>query len=205
MKKSDLPLVALNGRRAGELVAAYGESVWDAVRAMGPGPRASRFDPDGKGGWRHETVVEDGAEVVVTLPNDTTGETAVNGDVTGVLAARYQAKLRAYDRASRELIDMVDGLRHDRAHPVNGFVRAGDPGSDSEYCRHHLVTVGTCEPRYRGDACRACYDFELVAGRGLRPPKWLLVARGEGRRWTEAMVNRAVDEARRQRRRRKAS
>lgn len=102
------------------------------------------------------------------------------------------------------LQDLVAAWRHDRQVDV-------PPTTEDVWCRHHLDTIQACEPRYRGDLCRYCYDFELgTRGRstkGLLPPAEILAARHRGEKVTAKMVDDAIRAARaasRKRKRRKA-
>lgn len=63
---------------------------------------------------------------------------------------------------------------------------ANDP--TGMWCRCCL-SVGKLEPRYRGDLCSWCYRFERA--NGFMPPTPIRIARAEGRRITEAMVDAA--------------
>lgn len=202
MRRSDIPIVALYLRRAGELAAMYGEDTWDSTKRMGPGPRAAHFDPDGRGGWRHEAVPEGDRTIVAPIPNDPTGEAAVTDDSTASVHQAFQDQHEVAQREARKLIDMYEQLRYDRADPRANGIPVEDPATDQEYCSHHLSTLGTCEPRYRGDLCRACYDFNLA--HDLLPTRHLLRLRHEGKQWTEQQVTEALTELRRGRKKRKA-
>jgi hypothetical protein len=150
VKRDELPLVTLDGRHAGELLAhpcacgyhrcTLGEHLWRSTQEMAPGPRAQNFEPamaTGRG-------MEVDADVLV--------------DLTAGLHDEYRALLRTYWTVARDIARFVDRHRPDRWIPLP------EPASDAEWCRNHLETIGACEPRYRGDECRVCYDLRLAYG-----------------------------------------
>lgn len=93
------------------------------------------------------------------------------------------------------LANMVAAVQHDRQHPKT-------TGADEEWCRHHLDTIGSCEPRYRGDLCRRCYDFNRSTG--VMPTKQILNAWHRGDRVTNHMVAHAKSAQKKRRRKKKA-
>lgn len=151
------------------------------AETLRPGPRAANTDAGG--GHRYE---RDGDEVA-PVPNDSTGEAAID-PLADTDAAEWRAILAEGQAWQRRAHDYINAHRPDRR------ADAKDPASDAEWCRHHLVTLGTCEPRYRGDLCQTCYRFDRI--HKMLPPKGLLEIRHEGRRWTPKMVADAVLAAR---------
>jgi hypothetical protein len=158
------------------------EHLWRSTTDMAPGLRAANTDPGGANRW-----VEEQGEVW-PVPNDPSGDAAVDS-IDHPDPHLHDTLLNFLDHAwdVRQLVDFLEQHRPDRHAPTK------DPASDNEYCRHHLNTLGTCEPRYRGDLCRTCYDFEL-AHPGLHPTKRLLELKREGRRWTQQDVTDALKE-----------
>ena len=199
MKPSDLAPIAVRARKTGETIITHcgcgkdgctiGEHVWHSTRNMTGGLRASNTDPSSHG-WRYEEVTyTDGtSELLPVATGDSTGETATNQPepIDGA-HAEYIRRLLAFERAIDDLELFIAANRPDRLMPTP------ETASDSEYCSHHLATVGKCEPRNRGDLCRACYDFQLAYG--IKPPRELLEARHEGRRWTDQMITAAIHTA----------
>jgi hypothetical protein len=151
------------------------EHIWRSTRDMAPGPRAAAADSNGSGGWRYD---EDTGEPVPS--NDPAGESATTIDRNAALHAEYRTLLSGLRHADRALHDFVQRMRPDRT------TNTGDPSTDSDYCRHHLETLGTCEPRYRGDTCRTCYDFDNTYHR--LPPVSLLRHKHDGGKWNERMI-----------------
>lgn len=156
-----------------------GEHLHRAADNMTAGPRAKNTDPD-TGGWRYDH--DDTGTWPV--PNDTTGETALHLVAVNE-ATELNQILNDAQTVQRRLHNYINRMRPDRHAPTP------DPSTDNEYCRHHLATLGTCEPRFRGDLCRSCYSFEL-AHPGIHPPKALLEVHAEGRRWTQTMIDDAL-------------
>lgn len=111
--------------------------------------------------------------------------------------AEYVRRLVRFQNAARDLSWFVDSFRPDRVLPI-----ADQPTASSEdWCRNCL-RHGFCNPRHRGDSCRTCYDFAL-AYPDLKRPRELIVAKHEGRRITQSMVDEAVARTRRDRRKRR--
>lgn len=185
MRRSDLPLVTLDGRHAGEQLAhpcrcgqkgcTLGEHIWRSTQDMAPGPQAQGAEPRGRS-W----------------PSDSDDETEAAADVD--FHAEYLRRVTAYQRAARDLSWFVDSFRPDRVIPLKDQPAA----SSEDWCRNCL-RYGFCNPRHRGDACRACYDFAL-AYPDLERPRELITAKHEGRRTTQPMVDEAVTRARQARR-----
>lgn len=174
---------------------SIGEHLWESTRAMAPGIRAQNYDPD-TGGWRYENELDPDGAITETwaVPQDAVGEAALaDADRTDGLYLRYRQLVTNAQDAALAVSRFIDTYRPDRLVPI------GDPITDEEFCTHHLATLGICEPRNgRGDLCRTCYDFSLT--HHVLPPRALLEARREGRRWTPPMVEEALaaDRARRQ-------
>jgi hypothetical protein len=103
---------------------------------MAPGPRAQNFQP----------------------PTGSGGDGEPPPDSTGKLHDDYRALLESYWNVSLKIRQFVDRHRPDRWVPLP------EPASDSDWCRNHLEIIGACEPRYRGDECRTCYDLRLAYG-----------------------------------------
>lgn len=157
-----------------------------ARRDQRPGVRATNTDPRAPGGPSDTNDDRDDA------PAD---DPTANGDQI-LLAA-----IRDCQRSAQRLTDLVQLGRPDRR------VDAKDPATDDEFCAHHLATIGSCEPRWRGDQCRWCYRFQQVYS--VAPPETLLRARHDGQRITQPMIAAALRTAAKAkgkgRKRRKAS
>lgn len=160
--------------RCGRSNCTLGEHIWRATRAMTPSPlRSSNTDPGGGNRW--ETHDDDS---VWPIPNDPTGEAAMN---TTTDPDEWAEALEWLNQAADHFAVVFGKYRPDRRlHTV-------DPSAAEQWCTHHLTTIGKCEPRYRGDLCRVCYDFQLAHANKL-PPADLLTAKHEGRRWTEQTI-----------------
>lgn len=186
MKRDQLPLVVLDGRHAAELLAhpcaaidcpryrkeTLGEHIWRATLHMAPGPPAQSFD----------------ARV--------SGSTSTNGepDIAAIhLHTDFHDAVLTYWRSSQRLIDLIGGTRPDRTPPV-------DQATDDDWCRLHLNLIGKCEPVYRRDLCRWCYDFE--GAEGFQPTRHILFTRHRGERITTELVAQQRPKKRRKRRRR---
>lgn len=189
----ELPQLALELRHVGELLATpcscsaepaheIGDHLWRSTRDMDPTPlRAAAYDGD-RGGWRYETDKATGDTWPVQA-GDSTGEAAVRHLAPGV-RHEYVRLLTSVRDANRDLHLFIDQHRPNR---TLDDIRPDDPG---EWCAHHLATIGTCEPRHRGDLCRACNDFRLLYR--VPPPKDLLLLRQDGRRWTQQAIDDAL-------------
>lgn len=68
-------------------------------------------------------------------------------------------------RACLNRLTLIDRLTDTRPAAGEGI----DP---HDWCSHHLQLGLGCEPRYRGDCCRRCYEFRLAEG--YLPPRELL-------------------------------
>lgn len=151
MRRDQLPLVTLDGRHAGELLAhpcacgrqrcTLGLHILLATRDMTPGPRAQSFEPSAGGGF---TIVDQDHVAVI--------------DPTLTIDQRFTGLVQAYWNAARDLTREMERLRPDRWIPLP------EPASDNDWCRNHLETIGACWPRYRGDLCRSCYDLHAAHG-----------------------------------------
>lgn len=200
VRSDELPQLTQTLRRAGEQLAhpcrcgkpdcTLGDHVWRSTKSMGPGPRAANLDPMARG-WRYD---EDGEAV----PNDTTGEAAINPEPAD-LHVEYMTRLNDAMRAASELGVFIDRYRPDRTVPLP------DDDSADQWCRNCLI-YAVCSPPYRDETrCRDCRDFHL-AYKPLERPETLIKAKRDGRRITQPMVDAAVREARsalRSRRKRK--
>lgn len=78
--------------------------------------------------------------------------------------------------------------------------RTTDTPDENDWCAHHLEHLGTCEPRYRGDLCRRCYDLNRTIN--ALPSHEILEAWHHGRKVTEQMVAAARPKRPRRKRRR---
>lgn len=191
VRRSDIPLVAVDLRHVGELLlhpckcghdnCTIGEHLWRSTHDMTPGPRAANTDPDSRG-WRYE---EDDDGTVWPVPSgDRTGEAATQADDTARLFDEYQQLLTNLREASHELGYFIDRHRPDRTGTKLEVV------SDSDWCRVCLHTIGKCSPRYRSDLCRDCYEFDRTYH--FDRPAELVRAKHEGQRITQQMVDAAV-------------
>lgn len=175
MKRDELPLVTLDLRHAGALLAhpclcgaagcSLGEHLWRALDDMRPGPRAQSTEPRAPSG---PTTTGDGPEPI---------------DTTGTLHAEYRRKLTTAQNACRDLAAFVGKHRPDR------WVPDPTPATDDMWCTNHLEHFGSCEPRhtterFTSDLCRWCYDIRRL--HGFVPDRTLMRARHEHRRITDA-------------------
>lgn len=203
MKLSDIAPIALRvGHIKEQLLTpcncgrkncTLGEHVWRATRAMSPSPlRSSNTDPGGGNHWEQD----DGGDVWA-IPNDPTGEAAMGASAE---LDEVAEALEWLNQATDHWAVVFGKYRPDRRlHTV-------DPTAAEQWCTHHLATIGKCEPRYRGDECRCCYDFRLA--HGVKPPADLLEAKHQGRKWTEQMIRdslKAAKPAKRKKGKRRAS
>lgn len=166
-------------RQAGELIDAHGPLALELTLSWKRGPRSPNLNPD-TGGWRYEVITENGEEVTVPIPSDSTGESAVHFD--------------NLDGAHDELQSLLKRLQSDAAR-VRDIVSAAVPpavaaGIESvEWCSNHL-RIQQCEPRHRGDLCRFCYDFKNL--RQKVPPPTILGIRHRYGRVTEKQIEEAL-------------
>jgi len=170
MRRDLLPLVTLDGRHAGELLAhpcdcgrprcTLGDHIWQSTRDMTPGPRATNTDPRSRS-W----------------PTD--NDEPEPADTTDALHQQYKDLLIRYQDVARKLTKFIDSYRPDRWIPLP------DPLTDEDWCRNHLA-AGICEPRDRGDLCRWCYD--IGRAHGTAPDTILIRARHQGQRITDTLI-----------------
>ncbi len=186
LRASDLRTVALSARRLSEALATpcgcprdgctIGEHVYRATRDGRPGVRAQQLDET-----RARHPAGGRSPDVDKRPDRNAGA----HDELRRLAATIHADTEA-------LAILIATWRPDR--------HRDDTTSDSDWCRHHLDTIGVCEPRYRGDQCRRCYDF--TRAKRFRPPDAILLAWHRGERVTDKMVRDAQPSRKRRRKRR---
>lgn len=190
MKPSDLqPITTLLGQAHQTLARpcpcvnarcrTIGEHVWRATADARPGPRAAALD-----GTRTTS-----SDPPLPLP-----------EPAGVNMAHHalQRALEQLHRAAGDLLDLTDLWRPDRA-------TVGPESTPDDWCTHHL-TIGVCEPRYRGSLCRRCYDFSRAER--ILPTDAILHAWHRGDRVTVAMVaeaKKAAKAARKRARRKKGA
>ncbi len=105
----------------------------------------------------------------------------------------YLTAVAALKAAGDRLATAIDSWRPDRLK--------ADTADPDIWCRHHLDTIASCEPRYRGDQCRFCYDF--LAVNKVPPSAEILAARHRGERITATMVDQLRRDTRAARKRRK--
>lgn len=181
VRRTDITQIALELRRAGELLLTpcpcthtgyrwltahtLGEHLYDSTRNMAPGIQAQAFEPrTTTPGHTHD---ED---------RDPPPDPDLHGRYLNITADAWATV--------RQLQTFIDSWRPDRTAPT------GPTFTDTEWCAHHLDTLGTCEPRYRGDLCRRCYGVHLTTGH--RPPTTILRAWQDGTRITDAMITAAI-------------
>jgi hypothetical protein len=176
MRRDLLPLVTLDGRHAGELLAhpcdcgrprcTIGDHIWQSTRDMIPGPQAQSYEPRmaAVNAMLHEIIDQD--QDPPPDPTLTEHLDLIND-------------LQLYWDSARALIRRIDRLRPDRWMPLP------DPASDDQWCRNHLEQ-GICEPRDRGDLCRWCYD--ICRAHGTTPDPILIRARHQGARITDTLI-----------------
>lgn len=172
MKRDELPLVILDGRHAGELLAhpcrctnprctCLGEHLYDSTRNMTPGPPAQAFEPR------------------TTNPSTPTDDRDRPADPTATIHLEYQRLTRNYRDAGLALTRFITAHRPDRTIPIP------EPATDNDWCRNHLTGIGTCEPRHRGDLCDWCYRVGLA--HGTVPDRQFMLERREKGRTTPRM------------------
>lgn len=152
-----------------------GAHVLQATRDAQPGPRAQNLDPARSTGT-----------ATIHLPDQPDPAAAAHTDI-----------VRHLDALARHAIDLellVTSWAPNRWRP--------DTVDDNDvWCRHHLDTIGVTEPRFRGDLCRRCYDFQRA--QGFPPPAIFLTAWHRGARVTTAEVARVRAEYRNRKRRKR--
>ena len=151
------------------------EHLWNATRDGRPGIPAASLEPSRSAGGRG-----------LNLPHPLTPTDRAHDDL--------QRTLAALARSADDLVHLLGLWRSDRHTD-------GTPTTDDDWCRHHLATLTTCEPVYKGGLCRWCYDFGRA--QGWLPPAELLDARAQGRKITATMVADAAKAAKAQARKRK--
>lgn len=177
MRSDQLPLVTLDLRHAGEVLAhpcqcgrpqcTLGRHVWQATLDMDPGPRAQNTDPKVRGSSAGDTP---------------------DRDPDPALHLEYRRLIGDAWHAARALNDFVARVRPDRIlrnPPVLSSVE--------DWCRNHIDKIASCEPRYRGDLCRYCYEFKSTEG--VLPPQSILLMRHRGERLTAKDITQALDNA----------
>lgn len=160
MNDDDTQRIAGTVRLAGDLLDAHGGLMLELIESWRHGPRSPNLDPNA-GGWRYEVIVHpDGTEETVSIPSDSTGESALRGDPDGLLMQETTALLKRLSTDAARLRDIIAST----VPPSAGAV-----SNDTEdWCSNHL-RIQQCEPRHRGDLCRGCYDFKNLWKR-LPPP-----------------------------------
>jgi hypothetical protein len=141
----------MDGRHTGELLAhpcacgkqrcTLGEHIWDSTGNMTPGPKARSYEPATIGAPGHNGSDDDPPP-----------------DRTLTIDREYRDAVWAYWQAARTLRRLIDSHRPDRWTPLP------EPATDDQWCANHLDIIGTCEPRYRGDLCRHCYEIGRTYG-----------------------------------------
>lgn len=152
-----------------------GEHIWWATKEAAPGIKAANMDPgrsSGTGG--------------ITIPDPRDAALAHEHATLHRLLADMADNTRAF----QAFLDRWAGHRERVAHV-----------DESDWCRHHLETTQACEPRYRGDLCRRCYDFGRAQGH--MPPAILLTAWHRGERVNARQVAEAMAEVKAATRRRR--
>ena len=179
---TDIPHIIANGRRTltalatpctcGRENCTTGQHLWYATRDAQPdGRRAHAFD-------------QSRTSNSTTAPIPTIDRHAIT----------THNEVRAHLATLTATLSALDVLAT-TWNPHRGG--SADTANDDDWCRHHLDTIGVCEPRFRGDLCRPCYMFQLAEK--APPTVDILDAWRHGRRVTPAMVN----EARSKRRKKK--
>lgn len=195
--RDDLDLLAVELRQTGALILhpcpptchkahSIGAHIWDSTRALTDTHLRGTSYASARGGSRTER--HDDGTVWPVPSNDSTGE-AVLGRLDRPEKsprAEYEERLTAARDATRALNGFLQKHRPDRWADLDVAV------SDGDWCRNHLDVIGTCEPRYRGDLCQACYGFSLE--HKIEPPAWMLTMRRDGKKWTQEICSRAVFE-----------
>lgn len=176
-RSEDLVIATLDGRRAGELLAhpcgcgnhdgtahSLGQHLWDATKDMTPnGVSAVTYEAKGSSA----TSDTDAAPAAALDPHD-----------------QYRRLVDAWRNTALDLAAFIEKHRPDR------HLEAVQALSDDQWCRACLA-AGYCSTLLReGPLCRWCTEFALAYR--MDPPAELLVARAEGRRITQPMVDAAV-------------
>lgn len=192
----EMARVAATVRLAGELLESTGWRALHVTNDWKAGPRSANLDPD-SGGWRYDTFTEDGKDVTYPVPNDTTGESALNVDRLGG------------DRAEIErLIDIVYGGADELVRLLRKAVPNVATLATEDMTPAQISLAGWCtscwrdhgyyepvamrpngERRYR-DHCLWCGNF--LAANDVLPPMELLEARHRGERISSTMVEAAL-------------
>ena len=148
---------------------------WHATRdAATPGPKAQTFEA---------TPVQQSATTSATPTLD-----------PPILAhGEYRELLALLANTASDLQVLLNDWNPNRA--------AATTTDEHDWCAHHLDLLGTCEPRYRGDLCRRCYELERSVGG--RPTLEILEAWHHGRRVTDAMVHAARPKTNKKKKRRR--
>lgn len=193
LRATDAPLGAIAWRRVCSTLTTacpcsidrcqtIGQHIWQATRdGRAAGLRASTYDPK-----------------VKTSGTTTTTPAPLDLDKTSHDHRRYCELVLRIDRDMRDLATLVDNWRPDRT------ATTPDGADPADWCRHHLDTISTFEPRYRGDQCRRCYDFNLAVG--VPPPLEILETWHRGGTVTQqriAEISKAVKAAAKKKKRRK--
>ena len=132
---------------------------------------------------------------VYPVPNDPTGDQAVDPDEVAQLNARLHRLVRTLRSAAAEYEHILDQASHDPAkHPK----RPEDKLDEDRWCRSCKADRGHLEPvavhpdgriRYKGE-CRWCHTFKAEYGR--YPSPTLLRKRHAGQRINEADITQAL-------------
>lgn len=179
---ADVPRFSAAIRLAGELLEVHGDLMLRLTNDWAAGAKAANLDPD-SGGNRWESCEDPTCRSCPhAIPSDPTGEAVIHARTN--TAAELQHRLQRLHGDALWIRDMAHVLA-----PIVPPSTMNQVPDDPIWCSHHLK-VGLCEPRHRGDRCRACYDFELM-WKAL-PPFSLLRDRHHGIKWTDKTIKAAL-------------
>lgn len=129
-------------------------------------------------------------------PSSTPGSGSAGGSSGGLPTSPVERQAGRIDRAAIDAAELAREVRvAERAlMRVHRIVTAytstvhGDAGTvaGGEWCVSHL-RLPACEPCYRGDLCRWCYDYRATEG-GLPPVALLEARRDNGGKITTDML-----------------
>lgn len=157
----------------------------DTIRA------ASYGDEKGTNRWEVDAATGN----VVPVPQDPTGDAAVDPDEVAQMNAQLHKAMRSLHRAAADYENILDQASHD---PMKRPHKPDTQLDEDRWCRSCKADRGHLEPvavhpdgriRYNGE-CRWCHDFKAEYGR--YPTPTLLRRHHAGLRISEAHVTAAL-------------
>ena len=165
-----------------------GTEALNTTRSWADTIRAANYSDD-HGGNRWETDPD--TDEVSPVPNDPTGDQAVNPDAVAQLHGKLTKLIRQGHSLAADMEHILDQASHDPKHHPK---RPDDKLDEDRWCRSCKADRGWLEPvavhpdgriRYSGE-CRWCHDYKADMGR--YPTPQLLRKRHAGHRITEADI-----------------